>query len=68
MWENGPDGSVVYTLAAWRPKDLLPWLLSCGDAAEVLTPHDLRQEVWRIARAMSERYASAPVSVVPQRV
>jgi proteasome accessory factor B len=64
-WENGPDGSVVYTLAAWRPKDLLPWLLSCGDAVEVLTPHDLRQEVWRVARAMAERYASAPESVVP---
>jgi len=64
-WENGPDGSVVYTLAAWRPKDLLPWLLSCGDAVEVLTPHDLRQEVWRIARAMSERYAATAAPVGP---
>lgn len=64
MWEDGPDGSVVYTLAARRLMDLLPWLLSCGDAVEVLTPPDLRQEVWRIARTMSERYASAPGSVV----
>lgn len=58
MWEDGPDGSVIYTLAARQPKDLLPWLLSCGDAVEVLKPHDLRQEVWRIARAMTERYAT----------
>jgi predicted DNA-binding transcriptional regulator YafY len=58
MWEDGPDGSVIYTLAARRPKDLLPWLLSCGDAVEVLKPHDLRQEVWRIARAMTERYTA----------
>lgn len=65
MWENGPDGSVVYTLAARRPNDLLPWLLSCGDVVEVLAPHDLRQEVWRIARAVSERYIAAPGSVVP---
>ena len=59
MWEDGPDGSVIYTLAARRPKDLLPWLLSCGDAVEVLKPHDLRQEVWRIARAVAERYTAA---------
>jgi predicted DNA-binding transcriptional regulator YafY len=58
MWEEGPDGSVIYTLGARRPTDLVPWLLSCGDAVEVLKPHDLRQEVWRIARAMAERYAA----------
>lgn len=65
MWEDGPDGSVVYTLAARQPKDLLPWLLSCGDAVEVLAPRDLRQEVWRISRAVAERYAAAPGPVVP---
>ncbi len=59
-WEDGPDGSVTYTIAARQPKELLPWLLSCGDAVEVLAPHDLRQEVWRIARTMSERHAGAP--------
>lgn len=60
LWEDGPDGGVVYTLAARRPKDLLPWLLSCGEAVEVLKPHDLRQEVRRIARAVTERYTAAP--------
>jgi len=63
MWETGPDGGVIYTLAARRPKDLLPWLLSCGDAVEVLTPHDLRQEVRQIAQAMAGRYTAAPGAV-----
>jgi len=61
MWEDGPDGSVIYTIAARRPEDLLPWLLSCGDAVEVLKPPAFRQEVLRIARAMTERYAATPV-------
>jgi predicted DNA-binding transcriptional regulator YafY len=65
MWENGPDGSVIFTLAAPRLEDLLPWLLACGDAVEVLKPTGLRQEIWRIARALSERYASRP-SPVPE--
>lgn len=64
-WEDGPDGGVIYTLAARRPNGLLPWLLSCGDAVEVLTPYDLRQEVWRLARAMAERYAGATDRPVP---
>lgn len=67
-WEHGPDGGVIYTLAARRPSDLLPWLLSCGDAVEVLQPDDLRQEVRRIARALMERYAAtaAPPGPVEQ--
>jgi len=63
MWEDGPDGSVVHTLGVRRPEDLLPWLLSCGDAVEVLSPLDLRQEVARIARAVAERHAVAPAPV-----
>jgi predicted DNA-binding transcriptional regulator YafY len=61
MWEDGPDGSVVHTLGVRRPEDLLPWLLSCGDAVEVLSPLDLRQEMARVARAVAERHAAIPV-------
>ena len=64
-WEHGPGGSVIYTVAAQRPEDLLPWLLSCGDAVEVLAPQGLRQEVLRIARATTERYSAPPASVNP---
>ncbi len=63
MWEEGPEGSVIFTLVAARTKDLVPWLLSCGDAVEVLEPVDLRQEIRRIARAMAARHTSEPVSV-----
>lgn len=60
MWEDGPDGSVVFTVGAERPEDLLPWLLACGEAIEVLEPRDLRQEILRTARALSERYTARP--------
>lgn len=63
MWEDVPDGSVIFTLAALRLDDLLPWLLACGDAVEVLRPPELRQEILRIARAVSGRYAARPVPV-----
>ncbi len=59
-WEDAPDGGVIYTLAARQPADLLPWLLSCGDAVEVLSPVELRQEIARNARATAERYAATP--------
>jgi predicted DNA-binding transcriptional regulator YafY len=64
IWEEGPEGSVIFTLVALRTRDLVPWLLSCGDAVEVLEPAELRQEIRRIARAMAARHASEAVSAV----
>ena len=64
MWEDGPEGGVVFTVGAVRPEDLIPWLLACGDAVEVLEPRDLRQELFRIARALSERYAPRSVPLL----
>lgn len=57
-WEDGPEGSVIFTLVALRTKDLVPWLLACGDAVEVLEPAALRHEILRIARALTARYAA----------
>ena len=65
MWEDGPDGSVIFTLATLRLEDLLPWLLACGNAVEVLQPPELRQGILRIARALSEQYASSPAPESP---
>jgi predicted DNA-binding transcriptional regulator YafY len=56
-WEEGPKGSVIFTMMARQIKDLVPWLLSCGDAVEVLEPAALRQEIRRIARAVAARHA-----------
>ncbi|OGC00043.1 MAG: hypothetical protein A3G35_07210 [candidate division NC10 bacterium RIFCSPLOWO2_12_FULL_66_18] len=58
MWEDGPEGGVIFTLVALRTKDLVPWLLACGDAVEVLEPAALRHEIHRIARAVTARYAA----------
>ncbi len=63
IWEEGPEGSVIFTLVAARTKDLVPWLLSCGEAVEVLEPTDLRREIRQITRAMAARHASEPVPV-----
>lgn len=62
MWEEGPEGSVIFTLVSARTKDLVPWLLSCGEAVEVLEPADLRQEIRRISRAVAARHTSGSVS------
>jgi hypothetical protein len=61
MWEDAPDAAAICTLAARRPVDLLPWLLSCGDTIEVLGPPELRREMLRIARAMADRHAAPAV-------
>jgi predicted DNA-binding transcriptional regulator YafY len=67
MWEEGPEGSMIFTMVALQTKDLVPWLLSCGDAVEVLEPASLRLEIRRIARAMAARHASGgpPVPEAP---
>ena len=62
MWEEGAEGSLVYTLAVLRPEDLIPWILSCGDGVEVLAPATLRREVCRIARAVAARTAQEPTA------
>jgi predicted DNA-binding transcriptional regulator YafY len=62
MWDEGPEGSVIFTLVATRTKDLVPWLLSCGETVEVLEPADLRREIHRISRAMAARHASEAFS------
>jgi predicted DNA-binding transcriptional regulator YafY len=62
MWDEGPEGSVIFTLVVTRTKDLVPWLLSCGDTVEVLEPADLRREIHRVSRAMAARHASEAFS------
>jgi predicted DNA-binding transcriptional regulator YafY len=56
MWEDGPEGSVIFTLVAVRADDLLPWLLACSDSLEVLEPPGLRAEIRRIAQAVAARH------------
>jgi predicted DNA-binding transcriptional regulator YafY len=62
VWEDAPDGCTIFTLAVRRAEDLIPWILACGDAVEVLEPLALRQEIHRLARAMTERHAPKPTT------
>ena len=61
-WEDGPEGGIIFTIAALRLEDLLPWLLASGDAIEVLDPTALRQEMHRIAQSVTARHATMPLS------
>ncbi len=61
-WEDGPEGGIIFTIGALRLDDLLPWLLACGDAIEVLEPTALRQEMHRIAQAVTARHGATPIS------
>ncbi len=65
--EDGPEGSVIFTLVAQQTTDLIPWLLACGDAVEVLEPPALRQEIHRIAQSVTARHATGAVSAHPAR-
>jgi len=53
LWEDGPDGSVVFTVGTFDPEEFLPWLLACGGTAEVLEPVALRHRLRRLAEAVA---------------
>jgi len=62
LWEDGPEGSVIFTVGTLDPEEFLPWLLACGDAVELLQPAEMRQRLRRIAEAIATRHASADSS------
>lgn len=53
--EADPEG-VVMTYRAWRPKQILGWLLSWGAAAEVIAPASYRRLLAEEARRVADRY------------
>lgn len=62
LWEDGPEGGVIFTIGTPDPEEFLPWLLACGDAVEVVQPAVLRQRLRRIAEAIAAHHASADAS------
>lgn len=54
---KAPDGSARLELATPHPEQLHAWILSLGDAAEVLDPPMLRAELARRGRSLAHRYA-----------
>ena len=53
---DNPDGSIVLSFEAGGRMEIVSWLLSYGEHAEVLAPAELREEVGRKIRAMAARY------------
>jgi predicted DNA-binding transcriptional regulator YafY len=51
-----PDGRVELTLTVAGIVEIRPWILSWGDAVEVLAPPELRESVARAVRGASARY------------
>jgi proteasome accessory factor B len=51
-----PDGDVQVAFRAGGPFEIRRWILGWGDAVEVVSPHDLREEIKRIYRAAASLY------------
>jgi predicted DNA-binding transcriptional regulator YafY len=62
VWEDGPDGSVIFTVGTLRMEDFVPWLLACSDAVEVLEPAGLRHQISKIARTIADRHSPGPLA------
>lgn len=53
------DGSVVLSFTAGGTMEIVSWLLSYGQQAEVLEPAEIREEVRRIAGEMAALYGAS---------
>ena len=54
--ESMPDGSIILSFEAGGRMEIISWILSYGEHAEVLAPADLREEVCRKIGEMVARY------------
>ena len=54
--EHNDDGSVTLTMIARSSVEVVSWILSFGDTAEILSPAWLREEIANKVRAMVTKY------------
>ena len=52
-----PDGSIILSFEAGGRMEIISWILSYGEYAEVLAPAELREDVGRKIGKMAARYA-----------
>ncbi len=57
--EEAAEGGAVFIYRAWDLRRLLPWVLSWGASARVLSPAHVADRVHREAAALAQRYADA---------
>ena len=60
------DGRIILSLRVSDLREITSFILSCSEHAEVLQPASLRQDVARIARAISKRNASRPAEATEE--
>jgi len=57
--EEQAEGGAVFVYHSWDLRRLLPWVLSWGASARILTPPDVADRVYQEAAALARRYAEA---------
>jgi len=53
------DGGMTLTMTARSPAEIISWVLSFDEAAELLAPKHLRKAVAEKLRALAARYENA---------
>ena len=51
-----PDGNLLFEHDYADDEGLLSWILSCRDTVTVLEPQSIREELFRIASELAEKY------------
>ena len=51
-----PDGTLLFEHEYTNDENLLSWILSCRDMVTVLEPESIREELFRIASELAEKY------------
>lgn len=57
--EEPAEGGAVFVYRPWGLRHLLPWILSWGASARVLSPPEVIERMQREAQALAESYAEA---------
>ncbi len=53
-----PDGKLMFTADYTHEENLISWILTFGDKAELIEPKDIRIKLWHIMQNMNEKYNS----------
>lgn len=55
-YTEAADGTLLFSMGYTNRENLLSWLLSFGDKAELLEPEELRRELARLGKGIWEKY------------
>ena len=61
--ETNPDGGLTLSVFIADPREMLPWIRSCGAQAEVLAPDWLREKVAEDLKNAAQMYSDAQIEL-----